>query len=277
MGQFFGDPGPTELPPNISHDPRAGYVIERRWRCSPTVSADLINGFSVGGISLNGQKWTLDPGSEEGGYKIISVNISSQNPDGTSNPDQPLSDIWEFDTNDLEKDVWGHPDLLRIFNAAGLDRSQFAIWKIEVEKFFKGVTDDPDVPDNQDALVSVSLPTVTGNDAVLLGYFLDDIADGVTSYLVPQFVLRNTKIVTSSGRIKAAIGNTDILVTTPTLISVYEVPETIKVDMTLPELADGSWLIRGPKVRQVTSDKWSLMTEFWHADDYSKFQYDPPI
>lgn len=258
--QGFGDIGPTELKTIRASDPKSGPTVTRRWRARDDIAEELyLSETPPAEDRVYGGRWSKEP--SDGGFTIVSLTYAGD-PTSSSFAD-PLSDEWELDANELQKDIWGDPKVVAVFTSGGtIDYAAFFQWKKGVEQYFKGEGTDGDSIDSL-------IPAGAGDD---IKDFLLNFGKGQRSYDVSQFVLRNTKIVHNASTLKVATDNVLRFYTTAALVRVEGVPNSLKFEM-----PDGYWQRRSPKTKIHTNGRETLSQEFWHADDYSRFSYGAPI
>jgi hypothetical protein len=195
----------------------------------------------------------------------------------TQPPDEPIADRWELVGNDMEKTLWECPAI-----RVELDKikGDFRLHEIaKLRRLCDAVADGEGTSDDPAHLESKV--DATPEEVIIACAFLDNISatpflnyirskvNGVVSWTVSQWVLRNTKLIANNSTIKPSLLNVGKVYSTEQLRTVELIPATIKFD-----LAPGFWLKRTPTIEQTAADKWTIVQEWWHGDAYDPLIYE---
>lgn len=282
MGQLYGLNAVSERAYQGSWDPRTGYDIQRRWMGPPAKIDEQAILLQTDGIAFS---WA--EAGTPGGYQQLVARVGSEE---TQDPDEPLSDLWDQDDNDMQVDIWQCPpvkaELLKLYSAPGgvidvTKLSQLARLKADIEGLARGevVTYSAETGEADPEPLTVQklvdfLTALNGS-----GYGLNievwkkiirDISMGVEGPLISQCVVRNVKTIPRGSNIKPVLTNRNkIYLSTTVFVSTEGVPTDAPFD-----LPDGVWLKKGAKRPQISADKWQIIQEYWHADSYSDLCYE---
>jgi hypothetical protein len=270
MPTFTGE-SYVELLSGTEYDPRGGASVIRSWHGSSTALSSLDLTYRAAG-----RRTSMEPQSD--GSYVLRVRFGAED---SQSPEEPLSTIWELVGNDLEKSIWTLPvvetAMDQITNIH--ERARIRHW---AELLAKGelTTVGPDGGE-----ISLTISDVTGlaadygmTDTTALQSVIENIARGVESWTISQYVLRRTVTLAANAgdALKPAYTYVGKVMTKAQVESLEGVPSTLKFnlpDATVP--GDPCYLKRTPTVTQVAADKWQVVSEWWHADDYSDLIYDP--
>lgn len=272
MGEFYGailDQGPDSL----DYDPRTGIQRRRPFTGTP----DAIDIAAQTLINENA-KFSLEA-PVNGGYRRIVVFISGEE----GHPaDQPLTDDWERDSNMIEKDLWELPKVAREMakfsspsNVAlnGGDRTVGARWKSDIEGVIKGdlITLKDGTEITYQLLMDIA--NAYGLNLAVMQELFSALGRGSKSKMIPAYVLRRTRQITENATLKPDDANVGKVYTTAQLQVAEPIPFTIKWSM--PE---GIWLKMAPDVKPIQgTPRWSITQEWWWAEYYDTFVYDPAV
>jgi hypothetical protein len=271
MSAFHGITGLVELPSIVNWDPRAGDTLQRRYRGTRAEC-------EFGAVSLRALKtrYSIEQ-PEVGGYAVLNVFASV---DDDADPSVPLSSEWELVGEDLEKSIWVHPKWIAIAAKLRVGKDGESWWvayfRSQIETLARG---EATFTDREGVEFDLSRASIISDvDAIAglttaeernLGQLIDDLCDGVESWPISRYVLRNSKIVAANTTIKLSYTGVGKMYTTAKLSRTEDIDQVI-----LGTLPTGYWLKRTPTLRVSGSAKYQMTQEWWHADDYSKFLYD---
>lgn len=252
---FHGD-AITQDPDVKIWDPRTGWTIRRPWRGTPSALANQQLALQIQGIRSE-----YEPAGPEGGYDTLFGIFGAEE---TQPIDQTVTDQWDLLGNMLEKDLWTHPKVKAMFDQLleppndpeGIPTDTYIAYKQDIDALVAGSKTFADLAWWPDAFPNTKK-------------FVRALMRGVTSFPVSQYVLRNTRILASNYSIRPVYTRVGKVMTTAQVQSIYNPPATLKF-----ALPDGYWVEQTPNCEQ-DGDKWQLTREWWHADDYDPFIYDP--
>jgi len=255
--EFYGTNATGEVR-GYSWNPRTGYQQIVVYTGTP----DALEAISSSAIS-NGYSVRYVPDSQ-GGYSSLEVTYGAAE---TQDPAVPLSDEWSLEGNDLEKSIFEHPNALAEFEQwpFGLSDPSIAPFRSTVERYVRGEIEslEDELATLINALKRPQILDLAHEMAAILGM-------GVESFTVSQYVLRRTRIVTSTTDIKPVVTNTGKVYSQAAMESEEGgIPATLKFN-----LPDGVWLKRTPTVTQYGADKWQIVQEYWHADRFLTWLYE---
>jgi hypothetical protein len=265
-----------------SWHPRNGWVIGRPYTGSQTKIELAANA-----AFLAGDPFDLNPGRNGDEWELV-IYFGAEE---TQSPDAAISDTWELDGNELEKDLWELPWILDEFksikdnrqgNPTGDPRLASAAcinWiRRNIEAWFRGeskmITLDPEERDLSFAelhqnCIAYGLHEDAFNKIVHL------FGMGRKAFPVSQFVLRRTRVVANNFN-KSNITNIYDDVFKRRLTSSLESAENIPATLRFA-LPAGEWVKRTPDMLQTTANKWTIREEWWHADKWDEEIYGPLI
>lgn len=245
MAKFTGT-ALIQLPDEREWDPRLGQTTVRTWRGAPPLIEAMESQLKAAG------RWHALRRDPESGYMRLSIRIG-----GEESETAELADQWELLGNDLEKDIWQHRNVAEIMkdfvNDDGSPSDQYFEIKDEIIKLAEREVKPADVAWWEGASLRTKL-------------FVRVLTRGVTAFPESQFVLRNTKVVGSGYSLKPTYERVNKILTTEQVKQHYSPPDILK--FALPE---GFWLERTPKVTQAAADRWQIIREWWHAEEYEPF------
>lgn len=263
---YLGETSAQQLASIRTYDPRSGWRITERYRGRLSEITALSAALVTSGYRLQ-----VEP-DDDGNYAVLLVDV----PDAEQDVNEALADQWTLAGNDLEKSLWEHPKIAAQLAASNQTGWALYEWvagmRLYVEAFLKGEETMTLLGQSYTVSESLMQSYVEGaamDWSVWLG-FIGAMARGAEAFSVSQYVLRRVRTVLSNTSIKPSLANVGKIYSTAQLQSTEPVPATILFD--LPE---GYWLKRTPTVSQVTSQKWEISEEWWHADFYESFIYDP--
>lgn len=269
---YHGIASLVELPNQPGWDPRTGDQIVRRWRGSP--AAVELQRLALRGAGIRYQ--VEQP--EDGSYAIINGYYGAAE---TQDPGQAISDVWDLEGEDPEKAIWEHPRWIRLTQFADDDTRAEYVAKVRtwIENLARGErtwTDDDgtvivlnqsEILENAAILFNL---TVGQQEYLWLKWLIQDFVSGVEAWPTSRWVLRRTLTVSEGTTIRMDRRNVGNVSTTQELAAMNPIDPEILFD--LP--TTGWWVKRTPKKLNVGSGKYTIMYEWWHADDYSRFVYD---
>lgn len=267
----IGSTGPVELRPIKRWDSRSGDTIVRRFRGDEFQISALAAYHKSEGRSVENQP------DEDGAYHTLMVTLGSED----SQPEnQPLSDQWLPVTNTLEKHLWEHPKITKELDKipwSTVEKAETANkLKRWMEDWLSGATEVQIAGGSTEPLnlsVFETLVTSLGMTwSVFFGYLQARIK-GVEAWPISQHVLRHSLVIAANSSLRPSRVNVGKIFTTAELKSVEAIPDNIKFDM-----PNGYWLKQSPTgPEQVASGKWTIVQEYWHADEYDTWVYDRAV
>jgi hypothetical protein len=173
---------------------------------------------------------------------------------GNVNEDGLIEDSWGLDGNDLEKTLWEHPKVQSILLEMSYEEI-FNLRQFVDEMLTNGVF--------------ASHPEADINELI------QRLVTGVDAFPVSQYVLRHTRVVTRQSVLAPNYANvlqihsySQLIAAEPTLASANLVDAA--------ELETGwSWLKKTPTVRPVSRGLWELEQEYWGANYWDEWIFDP--
>lgn len=213
----------------------------------------------------NGTQWTL-----------LATTSESENTSTT----EPISDTWELDWNYHEKSIWSNPLILtEMRKFRGIDevhaRQQ---WKKDMISLARGedvvargatASEGDDVTITFEILKTVAVDTF-GFKASIFDLLVQDLTEGVETRTVAQCVIRRTRKVPPNTEIRE--DNAGKMISD---IHAEGLPEDQVFSEPLPD--GGYWEKMRPKIMPSGSDAWSLVQEYWHAEDFSRLNFGNPV
>jgi hypothetical protein len=271
--QFTGE-SYVELLSGTEYDPRGGASVIRSWHGSSTALASLDTTYRAAG-----RKTSMEPQSD--GSYILRVRFGAED---SQSPEEPLSTIWELVGNDLEKNLWTLP-VVKAAMATITDAHDRATIRKYAEAVARGEyattgSDGAELPLSLSVVLSLANTAgmTDSNDQATLSSVIDNLTEGVESWTVSQYVLRRTVTLAANAgdALKPAYTYVGKVMTKAQVESIEGVPNTLKFNLPDSDPAGNPcYLKRTPTVTQVAADKWQVVSEWWHADDYSDLIYDP--
>lgn len=255
MSAFYGS-NVTELPTDYGFDPRSGIYSIRKWRGTPAAVS-----LQADAAKLLGLKYDVTPDRDEGGYNTIRVWYGAIE---TQNPDEPLSDLWSLDGNQIDKSLW---NIAKVKDTlANLSVSDVSKVKKDVEDVVSGEADF-----TADDILN-GLPLTV--DKKIISDLISALCRGEESKPISQYVLRRVRTVPFNTNIKPNYTGVNKIITTASLKAAGD-PGAKSIPGTLLfELPEGFWAKQTPTVRQVTSTTWEITEEWWFAERYDPFVWD---
>jgi len=194
--------------------------------------------------------------------------------------DEPLSDTWEMDWNYHEKSIWSNPLILaEMRKYRGLDAVHaLQQWKKDLislargeEIVARGATEDVGMDGcNYFDILKDLATSIFGMDADIVQLLIEDLLDGVETRTVAQCVLRRTRKVPENTTIRESNAGkmiADIAGEGLPVDQVFSEP--------LPE--GGHWEKMRPRIVPSGAGAWSMIQEYWHADDFSRLNFGEPV
>lgn len=290
---FTGTSTVVELARLPGWDPRAGTSYQRRWQGPPAAVAT-----QAGLLKAAGIKYQIEEPHGNGSYQLVTGYFTA---DEAQPPGEAIADNWDLDGEDLEKSLWEHPKTLAIFTQIKANAPQpewggqnCARLKSWIESLARNEAEAPPwywpSPATSGAVTEQGILNrmKTGNPGSTTGSSSDfgaelnstlqanlrllvrDIAAGVESWPVSRYVLRHTLTVALGTTIRPNYVNVGEMSSSSALVS----DEALSFFL-LDVLPEGYWLKRTPRTTQTGPGRWNIVQEWWHADAYSAFIYDP--
>lgn len=243
---LLGYNGLVEQPPRREYNPKQGWTTFKVYHGSTEAVEGAIPAMVASGL-------TFSETVVQDGIREIEIQYSNAQ-DGAApatNPDTEQTVTWELAGNDLQKDIFHHPDFDLLAEAD----------QVIMRDFRNGVV-NIDAAGLDDGLLDA-----TGKA------FRDVINKGEESYLISQYVLRRVGVVSLDWQGTFGITNVGKYYSSSSdLTDVEGVPSALKFS-----LPSGEWLKRTPTVKQGRDGRWSMTQEWWHADDWSDLFYDAVV
>lgn len=251
-------------------DPRSGWTFTRRWKGSDAALVDIATA-----EGLLGNRFVVTPADDGGDSILESTSI-----DEAQSPTEPLSDTWDLDGNDLEKELWELPWVRDVFDSIRDDKtgnptdspllvSNACInWiRKAIESFIRGddkikFVDGVESPFTYAYLIQ-SIDMLGGHGTDILYRLIAMYARGVKSFPVAQFVLKRTRVVADNYSEKAEYDDIFKRRTTESLKAAYGIPATL-----IYFIPEGEWIKKTPSMKKTGVRKWTLTEEWWHADKW---------
>jgi len=230
-----GNPEVQELPAEREYSVTRGWRTVRRFRGSRQAIDDFIPVALQDGSSIR-----VQPGDD--GVSTLEVWFDDAQDGSSVDAEAQITTTWSVNSNDLEKDLFTHAK----FDAL-VEADQQALRDLRESKI--GIADAPS----------------TGDAAE----FANLIIAGVTGYTISQIVLRRTKLISSVAAIYAVNANANKRYTRAGLIAAEGIPLAVRAEMP----GAGQWLARTGQKEQLSSGKYQVTQEWWHADSWSPLIY----
>lgn len=257
----------SELATGWQRDPRNGLSMVRSYHGK----FDALSLLETSAAE-NGRRTMMDP-QPDGSY-VLRVQYGAED---TQDTNEPLATVWELVGNDMEKELWTLPEVKRVMDIITTVHGKAVIRKL-IEDWVKG--DVEAELDNGETLTlneanirsMANLYGITStNDQTILIELANNLVQGVQSWTISQFVVRRTVTIASNAgdSLKPAYDNVNKVMDDATFNATESPPATLKF-----RIPEGYFLKRTPTVRQVAADKWEVVNEWWHADDYSELIYE---
>lgn len=277
-GPIFTGEAATRLPDAWAWDPRRGKQLIVTWWGRYDELAALADS-----AALDGRPVSMEPQTDHSWVLRITYGGDTDQP-----VDEALADYWERDSNDPEKSVWLIPKVVTAMNTITDFAARSALKKV-VESFVAGDVEYS----GANGLVNISTLTAVRDVATAAGMTPDDwdkwdktttpptgtgviraliydMQKGTDSWPVSGYVLRRTVIVApnAGSALKPVDSNNNKILTTAQLTTLESLPAALKFNV-----PDGYWLRRTPRIAQQSNNRWQIIYEFWHADEYSSLIY----
>jgi len=209
-------------------------------------------------LVLKGYEWSVTPLSG-GCYRLEATNDYSQT-GGQSDPNTPLSDVWELQPNQVEKDILDS------------DNATVNLLTDGNKKLLLSYIDSPNTP-----------PAFTGTtDQINAATTLLKLSQaGVKSVRIFAPVLRHTRVVRRDFTVAQSLTNVGSIIYADSLKNLEGTPGTLLFNLPTsshPTRNDGltmkyGWMKKYPTISQVGGGKWNLQQEFewglWSYDLYT--------
>lgn len=272
MSSYHGTASLVELPNQPGWDPRTGDQIVRRWRGHPNAVEVQRQYLRAAGVRYQIEQ------ADDGSYATISGYYGASE---TQDPALPISDVWDLEGEDVERSIWEHWKWVRLSMFAADDvradyTSKIRTWIESLARGERTWTDDDGtvIPLTQSEILenaSILLGLSSGQqEYIWLKLLIQDYVRGVEAWPSSRWVLRRTLSVSESTTIRMDNRNIGNVATLAEVNALSPIDPRILVDC--PQT--GYWIKRTPKKLNVGSGKYSLLYEWWWADDYSHFVYD---
>lgn len=260
----------VELPSIERWTKTGGKVLVRRWTGpSALIHPDTIAGTKAAQIRAAGLDYEVD--KENGKFPIISASYSDRD---TQPVDQPTSDMWLMDSNDLEKDIWELPMIVAEIQKTLVSQTKAYAASMalkDIKAMLRGETVEQDgrVISFEEA---IGVCGIAGMSVSVLWDFLQDLLKGVTTFPIDQYVIRRLRVVTDNTAIKAtyATDNVGRMFSTASMKAIEKAPATFPVVGDMPA---GFWLKKKPKAAPSAPGKWRIEQEYLHCVLFSKNIY----
>lgn len=162
-----------------------------------------------------------------------------------------ITKIYELLANEFSK----RPELAPVFNPA----NGTPISNDQIRKAYRAHLDST-VVDEADAIARYGL---SDDYSINLFRLLEQ---GIEEYMASAYVLRETKVVSGRNALRANFTNINRVTDPPDNSSANTLIGPIN-------LLGGEWLKKAPNIRQISRTKWTVVTEWWWADQWSELLY----
>lgn len=284
---YTGSTGARELTPR--YEKRTGtWRTIRRWRglkAEVLAIADSLSDPDATATQEDDVWWLLE-------------SSSPSRPDDPDSPapslDSQIVTLWSLQASRLSKSIWTLPKVAATFDAiaAGITKNDVtgieraARFRADLITLAKGeeikVSVDPKASHDQEVSAKVikitwdGLLRAMGSWGVNLDLIRDlflDLYKGVDSYPVDAFVLKKRSVAPNGANLRPAYTNTNRAISTATLLS-----DEPSISSTLRTgLPDGYWFKAAPIVDETDPNRFEVVQEWTHADDFSRFIYGNPL
>jgi hypothetical protein len=280
MSALYGDVSEMLLSPpdhvgtlvETTSDPRGGDSNTYQW----IGREDYIKAEAIYQRNTLGRKVTIRNPANGTQWTLLATTSESESTSTT----EPISDTWEMDWNYHEKAIWSNPLILEEMRKfRGIDevhtRQQ---WKKDMISLARGeevvargatATEGDDVTITFAILKIVAVATF-GFDENIFNLLVQDLTEGVETRTVAQCVIRRTRKVPPDTTIRE--DNAGKMISD---IHAEGLPTDQVFSQPLP--SGGYWEKMRPKIMPSGSDAWSLVQEYWHAEDFSRLNFGEPV
>jgi hypothetical protein len=282
MSKYFGADSLIRPNDNIGNiveetfDPRNGPVVTFEWKGRE----DYIRLEAAYQLNTLKRKISIRKGGDGLEWTLQAFVGANE----TTSPTEPLSDRWTMHWNMVQKSIWQNPRVLgewhKIYGVGGVDRAHtLAQLKSDLIALSRGETVTAsgatagvgdDVTITFDILLTIGVSI--GLDRTVLILLILDLMDGVDVYEVAQCVIRRTRVVPSDTQIRVDPANIGRMISS---LSSEGLPASQVFSHPLP--SGGFWEKKRPEIDQTASDKYTIVEEYWHADDYSLLNFGDPV
>lgn len=280
MSALYGDVDEMLLSPpdhigtlvETTSDPRGGDSNTYQW----IGREDYIQAEAIYQRNTLGRKVTIRNPANGTQWTLLATTSESESTSTT----EPISDTWEMDWNYHEKSIWSNPLILaEMRKFSGIDevhtRQQ---WKKDMislargeEVVARGATESEgdDATITFEILKNVAVRTF-GFDEEIFDLLVQDLTEGVETRTVAQCVIRRTRKVPPNTEIRE--DNAGKMIRD---IHAEGLPEDMVFSEPLP--VGGFWEKMRPRINPSGSVDWSLVQEYWHAEDFSRLNFGDPV
>lgn len=238
---------------SVVWDPRDGYRYVDRYTGTDAAMTSAFNAAQASGYRCRIDR---DP---NGGYSTLEIEVGRDPAGGTDE----LSNEWSLPGNDLEKELMDHPDvLLAIQNYYGASATPAD--KIE----FRRTIDRIISGEAASGTATTFAEQFTGTHKTTVENLISSLAMRQETYIISQFVLRNTIVVPTNWTGAIDVSNVNKVYTYSELLAAETVDPVL---VTSINSLQGQWLKKTPTYEPAGRDKWRIDREWWHADVWSRF------
>lgn len=280
---YTGSTGARELTPR--YEKRTGtWRTIRRWR-------GLKNELLTIADSLSDPEATV--AQEDDVWWVLETSSPSR-PDDPDSPapslDSQIVTLWSLQASRLSKSIWTLAKVAAAFDSiaagpvsngvSGLERA--ARFRADLLALARGddvrVAGDPKAKHEEDTAAKTTKLTFDGLIEVMATWNVDldlvrnlfiELYKGVESYPVDAFILKKRSVAPNGANLKPAYDNTNRAISTETLLS-QEPGISATLRTGLPE---GYWFKGAPVVDETDPNRYEVVQEWTHADDFSRFIY----
>jgi hypothetical protein len=270
MSEFFGASGICELRPRRHYDPRYGWTNVIRGRGTPTEIESYVTSVAVPAKL----KFSTEPEGDDGGYEIISIDVTADAVDTTTLPNEALTTTWLPSTNELEKDLWECPVVRTEMDKLQQSNADTArVVRHIIEDYLDG---ENTYTHSNGTSLSLTLSNITdyinlnGLNGDVFSGFIHNKLRGVEVFPVSQFVLQKIEIISARSQYRASRLNVNKhFQNTAELVAFESIPTS---DLVF-ELPEGLWVKLEPRYEEFQADKLRCTSEWIVADGLSTLIY----
>ena len=238
MANIFTGTNQTTVVRATIWDPREGYRYVDRQQGSPTAMEAAFSAAQAAGYRCRIDR------DHAGGYATLEIEVG-RDPAGST---AELSNEWYLLGNDLEKSLFEHPKIQAFFTNAATPQ-QRATYRSDVEAVVKGTKTFAEVAEY-----------LTEPDKDVTADLVDELSRGSETYVVSQFVLRNTVVLAENYAGTVNIANVNEVYPNWSALASAELTLSLPLIPAIASLA-GEWLKKTPTFEPQGKDKWRVERE----------------
>lgn len=234
-------------------DPRDGYRYVDRYTGTEAAMETAFASAQTAGYRCRIDR---DP---NGGYATLEIEVGRDPSGGTDE----LSNEWSLVGNDLEKELMDHPDVLlaiQDYYGVGATPADKIEFRRTIDRIVSG--------EAASSTATTFAEQFTGTHKTTVDNLISSLAMRQESYILSQFVLRNTIVVPSNWTGAIDVSNINKVYTHTDLLAAESVSSVL---VTSINTLGGQWLKKTPTYEPAGRDKWRCDREWWHADVWSSF------